>query len=362
MLVLRKPWAEQPQEHRGVNRSSLIGGVLDRLWIGNQLDGRCIISGLSAPPPSGSTLTPMSQGLAVSAGGTTTNTAIGAITSFPIVLFGFGYFNTSAGAWELSGLSASGGGYLARIALASETTVALDLQIGFGTLRSTAITLSSSTGVMICAAAQIFSDTDYRVYINGQMASGTLTAGTMGGGFNQTLNAASHLNGGMLASGYGVGRSVPDDYMMALTRNHSAVWSELIAPQQIMIPMQAAVTAYWPGSDITVTGWTGNPDNANKYANLDETVGSDTDYCESPDLTTSATFGWQTALPAGTWDVKFRGIKTGTNGQIRIVVKDSGGTALATGAWHAQTGSYAEYTDTLTTSASSDRFTIEVQT
>lgn len=246
MLVLRKPCSSQPQGGAQVNRSSLIGGVLDRLWLGNQLNGRCIISGLSAPPPSVASLTPTANGVAILSNGTLASSTIPAITTFPIVLFGFGYFNSSGGSWALCQLQESGGGYLARLALNSATAVELGLQIGFGTTRFTTITIPSSVGAMICMAAQIFSATDYRVYCNGQMASGTLSAGTMGSGFAQHVNAGGYINGGLLATGYGVGRSVPDEYLMELTRNHANVWAELIEPQQIYLPVAITATAYAP--------------------------------------------------------------------------------------------------------------------
>ena len=246
MLVLRKPCSSQPQGGAQVNRSSLIGGVLDRLWLGNQHDGRCIISGLSAPPPSVASLTPTASGVAILSNGTLASSTIPAITTFPIVLFGFGYFNSSGGSWALCQLSSGGGGYLARLSLNSATAVELGLQIGFGTTRFTTITIPSSVGAMICMAAQIFSATDYRVYCNGQMASGTLSAGTMGSGFEQHVNAGGYINGGLLATGYGVGRSVPDEYLMELTLNHANVWAELIEPQQIYLPVAITATAYAP--------------------------------------------------------------------------------------------------------------------
>lgn len=42
-----------------------------------------------------------------------------------------------------------------------------------------------------------------------------------------------------------------------------------------------------PSTDVTITGITGTPDNTNKYANIDETSASDTDYIYSANDTAS---------------------------------------------------------------------------
>jgi hypothetical protein len=134
---------------------------------------------------------------------------------------------------------------------------------------------------------------------------------------------------------------------------------QLFEPQQIRIPLQMAVTAYYPGTETAAAGWTASTGGSLSSC-ISETVASDADYIISPDVTTSITFAWAPAsLPIGTWGINWHGMKTGTTGQIRIVLLDGGGTVLATGSYHAQTGAFANYTDTLTIASASTHFRIE---
>jgi len=123
---------------------------------------------------------------------------------------------------------------------------------------------------------------------------------------------------------------------------------------------------YHPGATITSGGWTPST-GASLGACIDETTADLADYITSPDLSTPCTlafvddFGAAQSLPAGTWDIPFIADRTGTSGQIRIILKDSGGTTLATGAWHTLTDTQDTYTDTLTIASAADRITFELQ-
>ena len=124
----------------------------------------------------------------------------------------------------------------------------------------------------------------------------------------------------------------------------------------------AAITR--PNSDITVTGWVGDPDNVNLYANIDEVTPSDTDFIISPDLGGSpgpAIFGISPTLSTGSFDVRFRASRTGTSGQIRVLLQDSGGSTVGTSAWQTLTASAAQYTLNVTTSGTATRVRLEVQ-
>lgn len=119
-----------------------------------------------------------------------------------------------------------------------------------------------------------------------------------------------------------------------------------------------------PSSDITVTGWTGDPDNSNLYNNIDEVSASDTDYIISPSLGGSpgpAIFGLNESLAAGTYTVRARARRTGGSGEIRVLLLDSSGTTVGTGSWQPVTGTFDTYALTVTTSGTAARVRIEVK-
>jgi hypothetical protein len=118
-----------------------------------------------------------------------------------------------------------------------------------------------------------------------------------------------------------------------------------------------------PNSDISVTGWTSS-DGAPLYDDIDEVTASDVDYIISPELTSSAvgaTFGLTTSLTAGIYDINIRARKTETTGQIRVVLKDSGGTSVGASNWQVLTGSYGSYVLRVSTSGTATQSTIEAK-
>lgn len=136
-------------------------------------------------------------------------------------------------------------------------------------------------------------------------------------------------------------------------------WS-YVSPQRRRVPLAAGVTVYRPGSDIAVSGWTPST-GTDLFACIDETTASDADYITSPDLSTNATFGFTTPVPAGNWDVNFRARRIGDGASIRIVMLDSGGSSVGASGWQAQSGSFIDYVASVTTTGTADRFRIEVQ-
>lgn len=122
-------------------------------------------------------------------------------------------------------------------------------------------------------------------------------------------------------------------------------------------------TISYPNSDIVVSGWTssnGNP----LYDDIDEVTASDTDYIISPTLTTTpavATFGLTSSLAAGIYDINVRAMKTDVSGEIRVVLKDSGGTAVGTTGWQTLTGSYVSYLLRVTTTGTATQSTVEAR-
>lgn len=140
---------------------------------------------------------------------------------------------------------------------------------------------------------------------------------------------------------------------------------QLFAPRDLpwlAPPSAAGATAYYAGAEAASAGWTSSTGGSLSSC-IDELTADDADYIESPDLTTPITFAWAPAsLPAGTYDLEFRGSMTASGGQTRIVLLDGvGGTALFTGAWQTNTGSFALFTESATISATSTHFRIEDQ-
>jgi hypothetical protein len=149
-------------------------------------------------------------------------------------------------------------------------------------------------------------------------------------------------------------------------------WKIFTPLRRTFSPFNIAVTIARPGSDITTTGWTGVPDNTNKYANIDEASASDTDYIQSP--TVSGTVapiifgivdqgGGANTLPVGTWDVHVRAtyIDGLTASQVRVTLLDSGGTSVGASSWQTVTSSFATYTLSITTTGIAARIKVEVQ-
>jgi hypothetical protein len=128
---------------------------------------------------------------------------------------------------------------------------------------------------------------------------------------------------------------------------YSAVVSELAA-------------VYRPTSDIVVNSWTPST-GSDLYAMIDDPTLNRSDFITSPNLTNPVTMGWGSSLAAGTYDVSVDFDRTGTQGQLRIVLLDSGGTAVGTSSWQAAPSSAATTVFSVTTTGTSDRFRIEVQ-
>jgi hypothetical protein len=118
-----------------------------------------------------------------------------------------------------------------------------------------------------------------------------------------------------------------------------------------------------PSSDILTTGWTGNPDNVNKYNNIDEVSASDTDYITSPTITggEAITFGLSSSLATGTWDVRYRANFVGSSAQVRVHLLDSSDVSQGVSTWQTVTDTFALYTANITTTGTATRVKIEVQ-
>lgn len=126
----------------------------------------------------------------------------------------------------------------------------------------------------------------------------------------------------------------------------------------------AAVTSR-PSSDILSTGWTGTPDNANLYANVNEPVGSTVQFVTSPVITGSQgplRMGLSSPRFSGSHDIPFIGNHNGTGTpQVRAKLLDAGLTVLGTSAWQALTVTHTTYTANVTIAATATILELEVQ-
>lgn len=141
-------------------------------------------------------------------------------------------------------------------------------------------------------------------------------------------------------------------------------WSILKPATRTLGAVISGVSISRPNSDVTTTGWTGDPDNTNLYANIDEAVASDTDFIISPGLNSTpgpAIFGINPTQATGTLNVRFRARRTGTTGDIRVLLLDSSGTTIGTSSWQALTASFAQYTLSVSTTGTAARVRLEVR-
>lgn len=215
-----------------------LGAALDHLYSAAHPGGHDLIGGLLAPPPAGVTVSRSAEGLGwVATGAVGTNKTIAGVNRFPIVLFGYGRFADATGNWRLSPLlQSSGTGYLAGIRLASSTDVSLVVQFNFGTTRTITIGLPTALNVPIAAIAVIYSATDYRLFVNGRTATGTLSPGTLGA-FDLTSPPAGTFSGRLWANGFGCGRAIPDAAALDLTANPEKLWRMFRSPlRRLFLP------------------------------------------------------------------------------------------------------------------------------
>lgn len=135
---------------------------------------------------------------------------------------------------------------------------------------------------------------------------------------------------------------------------------QLFAPQSQVISLAAVTSIYRPSSDISTGGWTATPGGA-LFSCIDEAAPDDADFITSPNLSDPSVLGISPSLPAGTWDVRVRAQRTASTGQIRVRFLDSGSTDVGGTGWQTLTATRTNYTLSATTSATADRFRIEVQ-
>ena len=213
------------------------------------------------------------------------------------------------------------------------------------------------------------SQTDVRIYVAGvagsAQAQSTTDVGTLSalpklafGVYDGSVKTFEQNGTTQLAQWFNVGMT------------GAQAWSLVRNPWQIFVPQDVpifsiftpGVVAYYPGSDISVAGWTPST-GTDLFACIDEpSTYNDADYITSPDRTTSAVEGWSSPVPAGTWSLAIRAeYLDSASGQIRLVMLDSGSSSVGSSAWQTLTGAFVTYTLAITTTGVSDRFRLEIQ-
>lgn len=232
-IVLPGGLREQPRGPASINRQNPIGAALDHVWIGNDLSGRDVAGGLIVPPLAGSALKAGTMGLALTnTGATGTPVDVPAIAGYPYIQVAVGYFLSAASNFVISDIGSSASGNSSRIQLNSSSVVAASIRFNFGTARSVTISQGSvSTGRLLCAILQVFSETDYRFYVNGLQGNGSLTLGSYAP-LNKMMPLGGTLNGGIYLTGYGAGRTISDELAQWITKNPSLIWDIFRVPGQ----------------------------------------------------------------------------------------------------------------------------------
>jgi hypothetical protein len=305
---------------------------------------------------------PLSSGTAIagSAGGVTGVggfTLVGELLATADLVEGFGIAcGSSWGSWDLPGIKITSGSLQATFrgdsggfAITSGVTVDFSKPFSF------ALNWKPSSGI--------------RFVIGGPQGSGQILTASLSD-LNPYQTVSTVGCGGSMGLSTSlfaiVAGSISDGALVALAQDP---WGNLLArrprhPKTFFLP--AVVTVFYPNSDITVTGWTASS-GSSLAAMVGETTLDRGTYITSPDLSTSATMSWgdgaghAASVPVGTWDVDVDGAYLTTSGQVRIVLLDSGGTAVGTSSWQTLTSSDTTYTLSVTTTGVSTKFRYEIQ-
>lgn len=158
--------------------------------------------------------------------------------AYPAVLFGCGFTSTRNGWFYISALGSGSTIYLNH---GGTGTIGLTARRNFGTQRALLTTGTVAANVTTCVLAQLFSDTDYRLYANGEQVNGTLSFGTGGTWITGIEPVGGQGQGGIYLSGAGWGKgSISDELALRITRNPLHELPRIFRQRRIIIPVGAA--------------------------------------------------------------------------------------------------------------------------
>lgn len=250
-------WRGQPQGFVRVNRAHPLASCLDGLYLGVDLRPRDLIGRIGQiqmPTGSGLSVTPGIAGLGI----TNDSTAIMEMTamspertSLPMVAVSVGWLY-GVGAFPPNALSLaySPWPYFSLTYTGSQVRMTIKGRPP-STARSVYVTPNGpGSGLPICVLAQIFSRTDYRLYVNGSMASGSSDFGEFAGYTHLSSPNTDAVTGSVALSGIGFGRSaLTDTQALDLTRNPARLWEmfEALSPR-LWVPSSGAPPSPSPSS------------------------------------------------------------------------------------------------------------------
>jgi len=193
---------------------------------------------------------------------------------------------------------------------------------------------------------------------NVQVIQVTDTSITTSGYWGYEVGAASDEIAGVISSKVGpITLEIPS---VSITAN----LSQSANSSSGLVEVQGPVTITRPNSDIAVSGWTSS-NGAPLYDDIDEETPSDTDFITSPELTSTpvgATFGLTNSLSAGSYNISVRGRRTDTVGQMRVVLRDSGGVQVGATNWQTLTKTYTTYYFPITITGTATQSSVEART
>lgn len=114
-------------------------------------------------------------------------------------------------------------------------------------------------------------------------------------------------------------------------------------------------------SDILTTGWFPVPADGTLYNKVNESTPDDGNYIYSSTTTEQVVFGLSQALAAGTYTISTRANKSGTAGQIRVVLLNDSNVVQGTSSWTVLSDTFTTYPISVTTTGSATRVRLELQ-
>lgn len=200
-----------------VNREHPLVKVLEHLWLPDNVAPIDKIRGLqSTGGASGLALGIDGIGrcmLGATAGGTF---SFPSKDAYPFVIVAYGTMAVNNG-WSFASLSGSGG-YIT-VQVPTGGTLQVDFRRAFGVAKSLNTTATFAVGTPICVIVQVLSDTDYRIYVNGEKVTGTASFGSGSTWISSCGSFASSLNGRQYLLGFGSGLgTISDDLALSITR------------------------------------------------------------------------------------------------------------------------------------------------
>lgn len=210
-------------------------------------------------------------------------------------------------------------------------------------------------------------DTAIRLYLNGVLDA-EVTGLSIGRGIHSALvdkvvigasldGYFGHYNQRCIAVGVlNTALDRADSYLLALD------YDGFLLGKQAGAFFAPTITIFHPASDITVAGWTAS--NGSTIAScIGEDTRSDAEWATSPDLTGGSAYfidGLDGTVPAGTWGASVASDRLGAAGQFRVSLLDASNAVQGTSSWQAVTGSFADYSVSITTTGAATRVKLEV--